>query len=208
MRYKVFDLIENKYIKDNKLCLKPNGKIVINDCGDEINISNSNISIKFYPTDTDNYYFDENGKVYDYRNTIATETKTSNVLTTTVCYVLWNQLTVNEKGEKINETYIVGILSKYLSGKYEFKYSLSTETNKSIGFNGIEAFPDFNKTYISDRLFPVFSSRLPDKNRKDISKILKKYGLEKYDEFQLLIKSGGKLPIDNLEFIDITDFIC
>lgn len=51
MRYKVFDLIENKYIKDNKLCLKPNGKIVINDCGDEINISNSNISIKFYPTE-------------------------------------------------------------------------------------------------------------------------------------------------------------
>ena len=73
MRYKVFDLIENKYIKDNKLCLKPNGKIVINDCGDEINISNSNISIKFYPTDTDNYYFDENGKVYDYRNTIVTD---------------------------------------------------------------------------------------------------------------------------------------
>ena len=108
---------------------------------------------------------------------------------------------------KLPYRFLIGVLSKYSSGKYEFKYSLSTEMNKSIGFNGIEAFPDFNKTYISDRLFPVFSSRLPDKNRKDISKILKKYGLEKYDEFQLLIKSGGKLPIDNLEFTDSTDFI-
>lgn len=67
MRYKVFDLTDNKYINEDNLCLKPNGRIVINDYGDEIDIPHSNIDIKFYPTNADNYYFDENGEVYDYR---------------------------------------------------------------------------------------------------------------------------------------------
>lgn len=120
-----------------------------------------------------------------------------------VCFIFWTP----SRDDKLPYRFLIGVLSKYSSGKYEFKYSFSAETYKCMGFNGIEAFPDFNKTYTSDRLFPVFSSRLPDKNRKDISKILKKYGLKEYDEFQLLIRSGGKLPIDNLEFTDIIDFI-
>lgn len=120
-----------------------------------------------------------------------------------VCFIFWTP----SCDDKLPCRFLIGVLSKYSSGKYEFKYCFSAEINKCIGFNGIEAFPDFNKTYTSDRLFPVFSSRLPDKNRKDISKILKKYGLKEYDEFQLLVRSGGKLPIDNLEFTDIIDFI-
>ncbi|MCB2298617.1 hypothetical protein [Clostridium tagluense] len=51
-------------------------------------------------------------------------------------------------------------------------------------------------------MFPAFSSRLPDKRRKDVKEILAKYKLEKYDSFELLKKSGGKLPIDCLEFIE------
>ncbi|MBU3181659.1 hypothetical protein [Clostridium psychrophilum] len=46
-------------------------------------------------------------------------------------------------------------------------------------------------------MFPAFSSRLPDKRRKDVKEIL-----AKYDAFELLKKSGGKLPIDSLKFID------
>ena len=38
--------------------------------------------------------------------------------------------------------------------------------------------------------------------RKDVKEILAKYKLEKYDAFELLKKSGGKLPTDSLEFID------
>ena len=58
-----------------------------------------------------------------------------------------------------------------------------------------------------EELFPVFSSRLPDKKRKDIKKILEKYKLEEYDSYELLKRSGAKLPIDNLQFIDpILDF--
>lgn len=64
------------------------------------------------------------------------------------------------------------------------------------------SFEELNVVYKSENLFPVFSSRLPDKKRKDIKRILEKYGLEEYDSYQLLKKSGAKLPIDNLQFID------
>ncbi|MGH4138243.1 hypothetical protein [Clostridium sp.] len=51
-------------------------------------------------------------------------------------------------------------------------------------------------------MFPAFSSRLPDKRIRDVKEILIKYGLEKYDVFELLKKNGGKLPIDSLKFIE------
>jgi hypothetical protein len=59
-----------------------------------------------------------------------------------------------------------------------------------------------DKKYKRDILFPTFSSRLPDKKRRDIDEILKKYKLDEYDEYKLLKKSGARLPIDNLKFID------
>ena len=136
------------------------------------------------------------------KNDITTENKITKS-NKDVCFVFWTRCC----NDKLPCRFLIGVLSKYSSGKYEFKYSFSAETYKCMGFNGIEAFPDFNKTYTSDRLFPVFSSRLPDKNRKDISKILKKYGLKEYDEFQLLIRSGGKLPIDNFEFTNNINLI-
>ena len=36
----------------------------------------------------------------------------------------------------------------------------------------------------------------------NINKILKRYGLEQYDSYELLKRGGAKLPIDNLQFID------
>ncbi len=71
----------------------------------------------------------------------------------------------------------------------------------------LKPFDDKNKIYKSDILFPIFSSRLPDSKRKDINKILDKYNLDKYDEFDLLVKSKGKLPIDSLSFVEIIDKI-
>ena len=70
------------------------------------------------------------------------------------------------------------------------------------GFVPLVAFPELKKTYYNKELFPVFSSRLPDRKRKDISAILKKYSLDEYDAYLLLKRSGAKLPIDNLQFVD------
>ena len=109
-------------------------------------------------------------------------------------YLIW-------KDYKTRQRYIVGELSK--NGKYEFKYR-AKDLDKAIqkGFEPLIAFPNINEVYESNDIFPAFSSRLPDKRRKDVKEILGKYKLDKYDAFELLRKSGGKLPTDSLEFID------
>ncbi|MBC8061302.1 MAG: DNA-binding protein, partial [Clostridiaceae bacterium] len=109
-------------------------------------------------------------------------------------YLVW-------KDYKTRLRYIVGELSR--NGKYEFKYRLNAIDNAmEKGFEPLIAFPNINEVYENYDIFPAFSSRLPDKRRKDVKEILAKYKLEKYDAFELLRKSGGKLPTDSLEFID------
>ena len=110
------------------------------------------------------------------------------------------QLYLNWKNPNTEEQFIIAILQRK-NGTYEFKYL--NDVNKAInkGFTPLIAFSDINRTYISDKLFLTFSSRLPDKRRKDIDKILKRYSMSQYDEYELLKRSRGKLPIDNLEFI-------
>jgi hypothetical protein len=45
--------------------------------------------------------------------------------------------------------------------------------------------------------------RLPPlTERRDISTILDKYGMNYYDEFELIRKSGAKLPTDPYEFVE------
>jgi hypothetical protein len=108
-------------------------------------------------------------------------------------YLVWKDI-------KTRRQYIVGQLSK----NEQFEFSYGFEVNKAIenGFKLLISFEQIDKVYKSDILFPVFSSRLPDMKRKGIEKILFKYGLDQYDDFKLLKRSGAKLPIDNLEFID------
>lgn len=96
--------------------------------------------------------------------------------------------------------YIVAQLSK--NGQFEFEYGIEVEAAIEHGFKPLISFENIDQTYKNDVLFPVFSSRLPDRKRRDIDKILKKYYLEEFDEYALLKRSGAKLPIDSLEFID------
>ncbi len=96
--------------------------------------------------------------------------------------------------------YIVGQLSK--NGQYEFRYCEEIEEAMQKGFSPLISFKEIKCVYKSQELFPAFSSRLPDRKRKDIDKILKRYGLEQYDAYELLKRSGAKLPIDKLQFID------
>ena len=108
-------------------------------------------------------------------------------------YLIW-------KAEKNGKRYIVGQLAK--NGEYEFRY-YEKEIREAIkeGFEPFFCFRELDKVYTDAMLFPVFASRLPDRKRKDIDKILQKYGLKEFDEYELLKKSGARLPIDNLEFI-------
>ena len=96
---------------------------------------------------------------------------------------------------------LVGTICVQADG-YIFRYS---EEYKVSGEKPLIPFLDLNEVYRNERLFPVFSSRLPDRKRKDIDHILKKYGMDVYDEFTLLQRSKGRLPIDTLEFIEPLD---
>ncbi len=108
-------------------------------------------------------------------------------------YLIW-------KSEQTRKQYIIGQLTK--NGQYEFQYGEEVQSAITDGFKPLLCFPDLNKVYKDDKLFAVFKSRLPDKKRKNIQAILNKYDLKEYDDYMLLKRSGARLPIDNLEFID------
>lgn len=113
-------------------------------------------------------------------------------------YLIW-------KCSSTRRQYIVGQLSK--NGQYEFQYCEEIEEALHAGFMPLVSFERIDIVYTCKELFPVFSSRLPDRKRKDIRRILEKYGLKEYDAYELLKRSGARLPIDNLQFIDpILDF--
>ena len=108
-------------------------------------------------------------------------------------YLIW-------KSENTRRQYIVGQLTK--NSQYEFQYSEEVQAAIEDGFRPLLCFQNLDEVYKNDKLFPVFKSRLPDRRRKDIKAILDKYGLEEYDDYLLLKRSGTRLPIDRLEFID------
>lgn len=107
-------------------------------------------------------------------------------------YLVW-------KDPQTRNNFIIGKLCH--NEKYTFEYYGDFGKAENHGWSKFEVFPE-EKTYESDVLFPVFASRLPDRKRRDINNILKKYGLNEFDEFELLRKSEARLPIDTYAFID------
>ena len=109
-------------------------------------------------------------------------------------YLVWTDVD-EEKKYKVAELYKE-------NGKYYFKYILeNVKKAQEKGFELLIAFPQINATYENPELFAVFSSRLPEPTRPEIKEILKTYGMTEYDEFELLKRSGAKLPTDNYEFV-------
>ena len=107
-------------------------------------------------------------------------------------YLIW-------KSPLSSKDYVVGKLTK--ADEYTFEYTKDCEKAKEDGWGMIPAFPE-SKEYHSKALFSAFSSRLPDKKRRNINQILNKYGLDEYDGYELLRKSGGRLPIDTYSFVE------
>ncbi|MDM5309695.1 HIRAN domain-containing protein [Peribacillus frigoritolerans] len=70
------------------------------------------------------------------------------------------------------------------------------------GYSPHLAFPDFNKVYVSEKLFGPFLRRLPNPGRPDFNNLLSKYGLTKdFTEMGLLRATGGRLATDPYEFV-------
>lgn len=94
--------------------------------------------------------------------------------------------------------FVVGKLTR--AEGFAFEYGGEYGEAEKYGWEKLEAFPE-EKRYESETLFPVFSSRLPDPRRRDMEKILEKYGLAQYDGYELLRRNKGRLPIDTYEFL-------
>lgn len=107
-------------------------------------------------------------------------------------YLIW-------KDPETRRNYTVGKLTR--GETFTFEYCEDVAQAEDAGWKPLGAFPTY-QVYSSEIMFPVFASRLPDKKRRDIKKILKKYNLDEFDEFELLRKSSARLPIDTYEFVD------
>lgn len=64
------------------------------------------------------------------------------------------------------------------------------------GCFGIGNIKFLKNKYISKELFPFFSNRIPSREHPKIDSILKKYGLKKYDEMELLSVTEARLATD------------
>lgn len=110
-------------------------------------------------------------------------------------YLIWKN---NE-----DDYFVIGELAKE-KNLYVFKY-YEENIYEAIngGFKPFPSMPDISAIYFSYGLFPIFLSRLPDEKRIDMPDILKRYNMEKYDEFELLKRSGATSPIDTFKFCKI-----
>ena len=95
--------------------------------------------------------------------------------------------------------YVIGEIEK--SDYYYFRYSGNINDARAEGFELLIPFQNIDATYKSEKLFPIFATRLHDKKRPDIENILRKYNMSEYDELMLL-KNGAELPTDNLKFAE------
>lgn len=96
-----------------------------------------------------------------------------------------------------------GILS-FKDGNWMFKYSDEYKENKLTPISG---FPDLDKVYKSEELWPFFSSRIPSLARKSIQDKIKKKGLSENNYLELLSFFGKRTITNPFELKNISQNI-
>ncbi len=84
---------------------------------------------------------------------------------------------------------LIGILS-YENNLWTFKYSDEFKENKPL--NPIIDFPDIEKVYINEQLWPFFASRIPSLNQPFQLKKIAKANIDKNDAVGLLRVFGNE----------------
>ena len=103
------------------------------------------------------------------------------------------------KTDRYGNKILIGELTKK-EDEYSFRYTLDT-TDKPEGFIKVPTFKDINRVYTSKSLFLFFVNRLFDKSRPDLPQLLEKYGLNDYDEWELLKATRARLVTDGYELV-------
>jgi hypothetical protein len=94
--------------------------------------------------------------------------------------------------------YVVGLLTENKQG-YSFNYTKGAlESDKFIPFSGMN---EFNQTYVSDTLFPLFHNRLLSERRPEYPRFIAWLGLDKENTspIDVLARSGGARGTDKLQ---------
>lgn len=76
-------------------------------------------------------------------------------------------------------------------GEWYFKYSDDFKTH-SNEYNRIVGFPDLDKTYKSESLWPFFQIRIPGLKQPQIQEILEEEKIDQHNEVALLKRFGKK----------------
>ena len=88
------------------------------------------------------------------------------------------------------------------SSRYAFGYIRGAkEAAAESGFVPLYDFPDFNRRYVSDQLFPLFQNRVMTKRRPDFREYLEVRDIEEQDPdpLEILAVDGGYRVTDNFQ---------
>lgn len=102
--------------------------------------------------------------------------------------------------------YHIGTLS-YYKDYYEFFYTIKKLGQRKLGdalkkgYMVHPAFPEIDKAYRSEKLFPAFDRRIPSPDRQDFKAILTDLGLAKdASKMEILRATRGRLAADTYSF--------
>ncbi|WP_290795792.1 HipA N-terminal domain-containing protein [Flavihumibacter sp. UBA7668] len=84
-------------------------------------------------------------------------------------------------------------------GEWYFEYT--EEFQKHSDYNRIIGFPELNKVYKSEELWPFFRIRIPGLKQPVVQEILQKEKIDKNDEVELLKRFGHKTIANPYELI-------
>ncbi|MBA2174834.1 HIRAN domain-containing protein [Halobacillus locisalis] len=118
------------------------------------------------------------------------------------------KLLVSWKGPTSKKNYFVGLLSKDRTNnglKYKFNYNQEVVMQaKEEGFMPFVGLKDLNKEYCSDKLFPIFERRLPNRSRNIFKKFIEENELQNSDSvtWEYLKITKGRTATDNLSFLE------
>jgi HipA-like protein len=90
----------------------------------------------------------------------------------------------------------VAQLSKVPQGNYFFEY---LPEFKKLNLASLPGFPDLDRAYESQELFPFFQERIPDTRRPEIREWIRQQGLSEEDKLSLLGALGRNAVTDSYE---------
>jgi hypothetical protein len=117
----------------------------------------------------------------------------------TVIYLAW------QDSLQTRRWFVVGRLRRLPGSQYEFVYTHGyDEAQRVSNMQPILGFMEKNRSYVSDKLFPLFQNRLMSPNREEYAAHIEQLGLAQYlgsslEPLQILARSGGRRATDSFE---------